>query len=73
MNSENNNGDHCNFERGSERNFTIGQSPQIWVNFLKISMNINKHLNIIEKIREKCKFFRKCFNFRAGIGKKEDK
>ena len=27
-----------------ERNFTIGQSPKIWVNFSKIGIKINKNL-----------------------------
>ena len=49
-----------------ERNFTIGQRPNIWGNFSKICIKINKKLKNIEKIREKCKFLRKFFNFPEG-------
>ena len=44
-----------------ERNFTIGQSPNIWGNFSKIGIKINKNLQNYWKIPEKCKFFGKSF------------
>ena len=41
---------------GSNRKFTIGQSPKIWGNFSKICLKLIKTRNFIEKIREKFNF-----------------
>ena len=35
--------------RGSDRNFTIGQSPQIWGNFSNICIKINKSLGKLSR------------------------
>ena len=49
-----------------ERIFTIGQSPQIWGNFSKKCIKINKKLEKIEKIREKMQIFQKIFLIFGG-------
>ena len=53
--------------RESERNFTIGQSHQIWGNFSKICIKINKNLEILLRRFEKNANFSEFFNFRAGL------
>ena len=49
-----------------ERNFTIGQTLKFGVIFQKYALKLIKNWKNIEKIREKCQFFRNFFNFRAG-------
>ena len=44
----------------------LGKALKFRVIFPKYALKLIKNLKNIEKIREKCQFFSKFFNFRAG-------
>ena len=55
--------------RGSDRNFTIGQSPKIWGKFSKICIKIHKNLKKYRENGRKMQIFRKFFIFGWDYGK----
>ena len=52
--------------RGWNENLLLGKALKFGVIFQKYALKLIKQIETIEKIREKCKFFRKFFNFVAG-------
>ena len=52
--------------RGSEWNFTIGQSPKIYGNFSKICIKISKNLKNYRENSRKNANFSEFFNFQEG-------
>ena len=58
--------------RGSERNFTIGQSPKIWAKFSKICIKINKNVKNYWENPRKLQFSEYFLNFLAAIWENMD-